>query len=146
VDDLVRVLRKRHEIGVRMVVRAERSGIDRMVTIRHSGNGVAPTIEAGPTCRIGRQHEGEDGLVAVELPFDAPLTRGELYPLSYRLGEVPGEDDPAALEGGYHGSWTKAGLTSYDITVDFGEDPPSQVYRVWLTDPPVGFHGIRWET
>lgn len=166
-DDLVRVEGSRYELETKLVVRAERPGIDRMVTIRKPGEEAAdPVIKAGPTCRVGRVKAGDAGLFAVELIFDAPLTRGELYPLSYRGTEVESVED----RGGYHGTWTKAGLTSYEIMIDFGAAAPSQVYRVWrtdphtphtrvsdlrliggrfvhlwLTDPPAGFHGIRWE-
>jgi transcriptional regulator with XRE-family HTH domain len=166
-DDDVRLAPGRMEVETRITVRAERSGVDRFVAMEHPDAGSEPWIRVGPSCRLGDVRRDEAaGLYAVELVFDAPLTRGELYPVMYRSTTTweSGGD-------GYHGTWLKPGLSYYGVNVEF--DPkvrPSQVYRVWrtsadvphkrvadlrliygqlahlwLTDPPAGFHGIRWE-
>jgi transcriptional regulator with XRE-family HTH domain len=164
-DDYLHLTANGSESETRLIVRAERPGVDRFLVIRHPVDAIE-RIEAGPTCSLGGTYRDRvAGLIAVELRFDAPLTRGELYPLSYRLVQ------PGRGAGGYEGSWTKPGLTSYSLTIEYDEDVrPSQVYRVWRTDahtphtrvadvrliqgrfahlwlldPPAGFHGIRWE-
>jgi transcriptional regulator with XRE-family HTH domain len=165
--DEVRIAPGLLEVETRMTLRAERPGVDRYVAMEHPEDRGEPQIEVGPTCRLGEvRRDDESGLFAVEMLFDAPLTRGELYPLSYKVIR------PLAATGEYHGTWVKAGLAYYELTIDF--DPaarPSQVFRVWrtsahsphtrvgdlrliygrfahlwLTDPPAGFHGIRWES
>jgi hypothetical protein len=166
-DDDVRVSPGQLDVEVKLVVRAERDGIDRFIAMEHPEAGERPEIEPGPTCRLGELRADEEaGLFAIELLFDEPLTRGELYPVSYRT------TGPMAERDGYHGTWIKPGLTYYALTVDF--DPavrPEHVYRVsrgdsesphlrlgdvrlihgrfahlWLTDPPPAFYGLRWDT
>jgi transcriptional regulator with XRE-family HTH domain len=166
-DDDVLLEPGRMEVETRITVRAERSGVDRFVAMEHPDAGSEPRIEVGPSCRLGDVRRDEAaGLYAVELLFDAPLTRGELYPVVYKA-----TTSRESTGDGYHGTWLKPGLSYYGVNVEF--DPelrPSQVYRVWrtsanvphkrvsdlrliygrlvhlwLTDPPAGFHGIRWE-
>ena len=156
----------RLEAETRMTLRAERSGVDRYLAMEHPEAGSEPQIDVGPTCRLGEvRRDDEAGLLAIEMLFDAPLTRGELYPVSYKISR------PVAAGGEYHGTWVRPGLAYYELSVDFDpEVRPAQVFRVWrtsahsphtrigdlrlvygrfahlwLTDPPAGFHGIRWE-
>lgn len=166
-DDEVRISPDSFDVEVTLVVRARRPGIDRFVAMEHPSDGVRPTIEPGRSCEIGEVRQDEEaGLFAIELLFDEPLTRGELYPVSYRTSQPAGAEPSE-----YHGTWIKSGLSYYALTIDF--DPavrPAQVYRVsrgdseaphlrlgdvrlirgryahlWLTDPSAGFHGLRWE-
>lgn len=157
-----------HELRqeMHMTVRAARAGVDHTVIIVHPDVGTGLEITAGAACRLGaiRRHE-PSGLVAAELIFDAALTRGELYPLSYQIA------GPLADGMGYIATWVHAGLASYSLTVEFdGAVPPASVYQIWrqtpdaphkrlddlrlignrwahlwLHDPPPGTHGIRWE-
>lgn len=166
-DDDVMISPGRMEVETRITVRAERSGVDRFVAMEHPDAGEEPRIEVGPSCRLGDvRRDDAAGLFAVELLFDAPLTRGELYPVRYRATTTWDSEGE-----GYHGTWLKPGLSYYGLNLEF--DPalrPRQVYRVWrtsadvphkrvadlrliygrlahlwLTDPPAGFHGIRWD-
>lgn len=166
-DDDVLLSPDTMQVETRLTVRAERPGVDRFVAMEHPDQGSEPRIEVGPSCRLGEvRHDESAGLYAVELLFDAPLTRGELYPVAYRstVSRDPSGED-------YHGTWLKPGLSYYGVNIEFAPElRPSQVYRVWrtsanvphkrvsdlrliygrlahlwLTDPPAGFHGIRWE-
>lgn len=157
-----------HELRqeVHMTVRAERTGVDHTVIIVHPDVATGVEFTAGPACQLGatRQHDPA-GLVAAELIFDAALTRGELYPVSYSTASPLGDD------AGYIATWVHPGLASFSLTVEFDSAfPPASVYQIWrqtpdaphkrlddlrlignrwahlwLHDPPPGTHGIRWE-
>jgi transcriptional regulator with XRE-family HTH domain len=156
---------------VRLTIRATRAGVDRAVIVLHPDADDQPTVEAGPVCHLGgTRHDSDTGLLAVELTFDAPLTRGETYPVAYRV--TSRATDSRANHEGYAVAHTRPGLKAYSLTLDF--DPtitPTHIYRVWredadqphkrladlrllegryahlwVPDPLPGSHGIRWET
>lgn len=173
-DDLVVVRRdvyvvvSPHELQfeINMTVRAKRTGVDRWVLMAQPDVGIDDDVTAGPTCQMGATRRDESaGLVAAELLFETALTRGELYPVSYRLRS------PRADNSGHVVTWVKAGLASYSLTVDFQTTPPPlsvyQIWRLtpeaphkrlddlrliggrwahlWLHEPPPGSHGVRWD-
>ncbi|MGH3737575.1 MAG: helix-turn-helix domain-containing protein [Micromonosporaceae bacterium] len=157
--------RNRWTAHVRIIVEANQSGVDRHIVLFHGHFGVFPEVAAGPTCQLGRvREEARTGMLAVELLFDRPLSRGETYPLEYRLTCADGGDT------GYTGRWFRTQPISYDLQVEFGGEVPVGCHRIWrvepssphkdLTELPLihgryahffdpelepGFHGIRWE-
>jgi transcriptional regulator with XRE-family HTH domain len=148
-----------------MTVRAERTGVDRMAIVVHPDDATRADFEATRACRLGavRRHN-PSGLVAAELIFEDALTRGELYPVSYRT------TSPLADEAGYVATLVQPELASYSLTVEFDTTSvPTHIYQVWrqtpdlphkriadlrlianrwahlwLQNPPPGTHGIRW--
>ncbi|MQA25078.1 MAG: hypothetical protein GEU94_06330 [Micromonosporaceae bacterium] len=151
----------------RLVVGARRSGVDRHVTLYHSSEQTPlPELTAGPTCRLGRVRTGRAaGLLVAELLFDRTLSRGETYPVEYRLS---GKGDGLR---GYTGRWFRDPDAHFDLDVRWETPtPPRAAYRIWRLDAhsphkdreeirliggrvahvtesglEPGFHGIRWE-
>ncbi|MBY8848551.1 hypothetical protein [Saccharothrix longispora] len=66
-------------VRTRQVLRANRDGVDRWLTVQDTTeNGPAPSIVPLRSCRLGRVARDErTGVVAAELLFDRPLARGE---------------------------------------------------------------------
>jgi len=146
----------------RLVVRANRPGVERHVVFVHADHRVLPVLRATRGCEIGRTAvDAEAGLIAAELRFE-PLMRGETCPIEY-LVEWTERD-------AYYGRWIRADDVRYELTVRF--EPGSSArsaHRVWRSDarsphkdvceirliggtvahmidddPNPGFHGIRW--
>lgn len=148
-----------------LVVEALRSGVDRHIVLYHAVDDLHVEISAGGTCTLGRvRREVKSGLIAAELLFDRPLTRGETYPLEYHMRCT--DSEPRR----YTGRWFRGAGMSYDLAVRFETDPPpAGAERIWRLDPAIphksvgelrlingtvahfadtelepGFHGIRW--
>ncbi len=80
--------RGEQRIAVKQVLRAERDGVDRTLTVydlERVGRPF-PEIVALQSCRIGRVARDEAaGLIAAEILLDAPLARGDTVILEYAL-------------------------------------------------------------
>ena len=71
-------------VRTRQVLRAERDGADRWVTVHDlTQPGPAPRIEPIRSCELGRVVRVEEGVVAAELVFDRVLARGETIVVEY---------------------------------------------------------------
>ncbi|GAA1274974.1 hypothetical protein [Saccharothrix xinjiangensis] len=72
-------------VRTRQVLRAERDGADRWVTVHDlTQAGPAPRIVPIRSCALGRVvRQEEDGVVAAELVFDRVLARGETIVVEY---------------------------------------------------------------
>lgn len=151
-------------LSTRKVVRADRSGVDRLVVTYHADSGSGrPVLRASGGCQLGRtlRHEGS-GLLAAELLF-APLARGETFPVEYVVSDNH--------EDRYHGCWFKTPGVRYELTIHVdAEMGARQAHRIrrpesglpnldvgelrligrstahlLLPEVSVGFHGVRWE-
>ncbi|MBA8823501.1 hypothetical protein FHX42_000830 [Saccharopolyspora lacisalsi] len=80
-------------VHARQLVRAERGGVDRWVTVFDSaGTDVAPpTVSALRSCRLGQVlTDHTRGVVVAELLFDRPLERGETMLMEYEVEHPAG--------------------------------------------------------
>lgn len=152
----------------RVVLRAERDGVDRHLVALRSDAGVRGPLRVTDTlgCRIGRQREDQPtGFHTYELLLDHPLHAGELTVIQYTVW--PAAERPDCYQ--THRVWP--GLRDLSVLVRF--DPgmlPIRVYRsqrrevnedevekgeVWLgashtaqlseVDPEPGIYRIAWD-
>ncbi|MEY9872066.1 hypothetical protein ABH931_001540 [Streptacidiphilus sp. MAP12-33] len=84
--------RRERSLWSRRLVRAEAEGADRWIVVDRTRSSVsAPTLEAGPGCRVGRVvHLAQEGLLVAELHFGHRLARGETALVEYTLHFTPG--------------------------------------------------------
>jgi hypothetical protein len=146
----------------RLVVRADRDGVDRHVIVFHTNDGRLPALHSALGCAIGRTAvDSAAGLIAAELVFD-PLADGETCPIEYQMS--------GSAEQTYYGRWIRTADLRFELTVRFSPGAGvSSAHRIWRldahtphkdvgevrligdelvhmieADPSPGFHGIRW--
>ncbi|PRW65155.1 hypothetical protein CEP50_01105 [Actinopolyspora mortivallis] len=83
---------KQRGLRVRQLVRAERNGVDRWVTVfDNSGTDISPpSIRAMKGCTLGQAlSDHRSGVIVAELLFDRALEKGETALLEYEISHGP---------------------------------------------------------
>lgn len=118
-------------VRTRAVLGAQQPGVDRWTCVYHNAHGVLPDRREASRCRFGRvRTDPASGVMATELLFDRPLSRGETYLIEYGFGfPIPG---PSNTE---EGRAFRFPHHEYLIEIEFHPSMvPARCYRTWRPD------------